>query len=374
MPDIFRILCAAALLPACLNTSAAEVLSGPRIGAIEFIGEVTVASGTPFADTAVGGLSGLDYDPATDRFLALSDDRGIHGAPRFYTLTIDLSDGRLDPGDVTVTGVTLLRDSIGAPLPLGTVDPEAIRFGPDGALLYWSSEGDAALLVPPSVQAMAPDGRQVRAFALPPAYVPNAQQTLGVRVNEAFESLTLGPDEKHLFTAVEAALHQDGPAASVDSGSPARVLRYDLETGAADAAFVYWVEPVPSEPTAANGGAGNNGLVELLALDETTFLALERAYVPGVGNTIRLFETSVRGATNVHGQMSIRFRAVTPMPKTLLLDLAELGITLDNIEGMSFGPTLADGRRTLILVSDDNFNAGKQMTQFLAFALALPTD
>jgi hypothetical protein len=42
---------------------------------------------------------------------------------------------------------------------------------------------------------------------------------------------------------------------------------------------------------------------------------------------------------------------------------------LDNVEGMTLGPTLPDGRRSLILVSDHNF-AGSQFTQFLLFALA----
>ena len=54
--------------------------------------------------------------------------------------------------------------------------------------------------------------------------------------------------------------------------------------------------------------------------------------------------------------------------KTLLLDLDELGIPLDNVEGMTFGPRLPDGRRSVVLVSDNNF-AASQFTQFLLFAL-----
>ncbi|MGV0803164.1 esterase-like activity of phytase family protein, partial [Mycolicibacterium elephantis] len=40
----------------------------------------------------------------------------------------------------------------------------------------------------------------------------------------------------------------------------------------------------------------------------------------------------------------------------------------DNIEGITLGPTLPDGRQSVVLVSDDNFSAD-QFTQFLAFAL-----
>ena len=40
----------------------------------------------------------------------------------------------------------------------------------------------------------------------------------------------------------------------------------------------------------------------------------------------------------------------------------------DNLEGMTFGPTLTDGRQLLIIVSDNNF-AADQVTQFLAVAV-----
>jgi len=51
-----------------------------------------------------------------------------------------------------------------------------------------------------------------------------------------------------------------------------------------------------------------------------------------------------------------------------VLDLEALALPLDNVEGMTIGPTLPDGRRSLVLVSDNNF-AAAQFTQFLAFAL-----
>jgi hypothetical protein len=57
-----------------------------------------------------------------------------------------------------------------------------------------------------------------------------------------------------------------------------------------------------------------------------------------------------------------------PIQKRLLLDLNELGIPLDNFEGISFGPQLPDGSKSLILVSDDNFSE-LQVTEFLLFRL-----
>ncbi len=45
---------------------------------------------------------------------------------------------------------------------------------------------------------------------------------------------------------------------------------------------------------------------------------------------------------------------------------------LDNFEAMTFGPTLPDGGRTLLVVSDDNFRV-TQKTVFLLFRLTTPS-
>lgn len=59
-----------------------------------------------------------------------------------------------------------------------------------------------------------------------------------------------------------------------------------------------------------------------------------------------------------------------PVGKKLVVNLEDLGIDPDNVEGMTFGPPLPDGRQTLILVSDNNFNSA-QITQFILLALDL---
>ena len=57
---------------------------------------------------------------------------------------------------------------------------------------------------------------------------------------------------------------------------------------------------------------------------------------------------------------------IQAVEKTLLLDLDELGIPLDNVEGMTFGPDLPTDA-PLVLVSDNNFSPAA-FTQFLLFA------
>ena len=77
----------------------------------------------------------------------------------------------------------------------------------------------------------------------------------------------------------------------------------------------------------------------------------------------------MNGADNVNGLDSLAGLSGRALGKALLLDLRTPGLPLDNLEGMALGPTLPDGRRSLILVSDNNFAAG-QFTQFLLFGLS----
>ena len=83
-----------------------------------------------------------------------------------------------------------------------------------------------------------------------------------------------------------------------------------------------------------------------------------------ITKTLMSLADDVNGVDSLAGMLG----GVRPVQKTLLLDLRTLGLPLDNVEGMTIGPTLPDGRRSLVLVSDNNF-APSQFTQFLLFAL-----
>lgn len=355
---------------------------------LEFLGEATFPTGFIFGGTQVGGLSGLTYDATEGLYYAISDDRSQMNPARFYTLQIDLSDGRLEDGDITFTGVTTLLDASGNPFPEASLDPEGIALSPNGTL-YIASEGDADRLINPFIHEFSLSGQQLAALPIDPKYLPQASQTSGIRNNLAFESLTLSPDERFLYTATENALFQDGAAATVDNGSLSRIVKYDLSTGEVVAEFVYEVEAVPHQPIPA-GRFNVNGLVELLATDnDGSFLALERGFSSGVGNTIKLYEVRSQGALDVRGLFGLlhetpleddgdlsspgSFDVDRAVAKRELIDIGrDLGIAPDNLEALVFGPKQADGRQILLIASDNNFN-GSQVTQFLAFAVDLDT-
>lgn len=356
-----------ALTLAGATTGVARAGHGHDDGRLElrFLGQQVIPTATQFQGTQFGGLSGFAYDERRRVFYALSDDQTN---VRFYTLRVDVSAG---VPAVQILAVTTLRDAAGQPFAPLSLDPEGLALTKRDTLVI-TSEGFANRLIDPWVREFSLDGRQLRPLPVPSPFLPAADGTRGVRQNLGFESAGTTPDGRYVFTGTEAALVQDGPPATLTNGSPARLLRYDLKRGTLDRQYVYWTDPIREPPVPATQFAVS-GLVELLPLDTHELLAMERSFsvgAPGTGNKIRLYDVSLRRADNVNGfdSLATLLAGLRPAEKTLVLDLDELGIPLDNVEGMAFGPQLRHGRRSLILVSDNNF-APAQFTQFLLFSV-----
>lgn len=112
------------------------------------------------------------------------------------------------------------------------------------------------------------------------------------------------------------------------------------------------------------------GLSELITLDQGGhFLALERS-VGFKGFDVRLYQLATGGATDISTVASLKGNTggLQPIQKRLALNLAAQNLPLDNFEGMTLGPDLPGGDRSLILISDNNFEANIP-TQLLIFRL-----
>ena len=342
---------------------------------IEFIGRVEFPTGFNFAGTEVGGLSGISYNKNSGVYYSISDDRSENNAARFYTVNIDLSDSSLDDGDVEFTNQTTLLNQDRVLFPQNSIAPEGIVFNGDNLLI--SSEGNLTNGIAPFINEFSLAGEQLNELAIPDKFLPALNLTQGIRNNLAFESLTVTPNKGFLYTATENSLAQDGEISTLENEGTSRIIKYDLLTDEVVKEFLYFVDSIPNAPVPADGFA-DNGLVELLALDNRdTLLALERSFASGVGNNIRLYEIQLQNTTNIQDFNSLinpgdpngeLFDVDAVAEKRLLLDFADLGITLDNYEGMTFGPILPDGSQSLVVVSDNNFN-DVQKTQFLGFSL-----
>jgi hypothetical protein len=389
-----RALAIALLIPLALSLAACSI---PQVKAedrlfldisVDFLGAYQLPQSS-FEETPVGGLSGLTYDRQRDRFYAVSDDRSEKAPARFYTLKLTLKPTSKPARDaqplgidtVEIEKVTVLTGEDGQPYASGTVDLEGIAPSPRQSL-FISSEGVSQAGIAPFIDEFdRQTGQWQSRLPIPQRFLPGTAgsppdgKPTGVQNNLGFESLTINANGSadgrlepfRLFTATESALQQDLSEADPEqpTPTPVRFLHYLVGEGQTTllAEHLYRIEPAASGTT--------RGLTELLTLDQGGhFLSLERSFGLLSGFGAELFQIATGPATDISGISSLKgdTTGITAIYKRSLLNLQSLGISLDNLEGMTLGPRLPDGTRSLLLVSDDNFNPA-QVTQFLLFRL-----
>ena len=337
-----------------------------------------------FEGTNVGGLSGIAYDAQRNVYYAVSDDRGELQSPRFYTLEIDV--GLDGIGDVRVIGVTTLDSDLATPgvqpYDRNDSDLEDIVLTPDRELII-SSERD--LKGRPWLRRFALDGTLLGELLIPERFMPESRTgedgrtvlVRGVRNNLALEGVALTADGNTLYVANEEALAQDGPIATPNDGTFVRILRYQSRQAGwqPESEVAYRVEKIFKAPEPATGPA-DNGVSAILAADqlwpEFQLLVMERAFSIGWGNDVVIYGVDLLGAQHTEGLPALPTPFTGPAAKkTPLVRMADVGVEADNLEGMAYGPVLANGKRSLIVISDDNFSlAGSvQVNQFLLFEL-----
>lgn len=366
-------LCRFALLVPALHSlsGAAEPL------VVRLIGVQTLPVHQAFEGTRVGGFSGIDYDTAADRWLAISDDRSEHSPARFYTVKIDYDERSVRT--VEVTHVTVLRQADGTAYPDrpahaqggGDVpDFESLRLDPQNGSVWYASEGDARLRLNPFVRRADRNGKFLETLPLPDQFAFTSGTSMGPRNNLTLESLTFSPDGKSLWTALEAPLLQDGALSTQTTGGTTRLARLGRD-GIIRAQYAYTLDAWQLVP--APGRSGDNGLSELLALPDGRLLALERSGAEvSAGRwafAARLYEVEVTRATDVRARAALTDGGEKPEPasKRLVFDFARAGQRhVDNLEGIAWGRRLPNGHATLVAVSDDNF-LPNQETQFWVF-------
>ncbi|MBV8931151.1 MAG: esterase-like activity of phytase family protein [Kutzneria sp.] len=377
------------LLAAVLITGLVPVPAGAATPHVRLLAEWTVPFGLTFADTTVGGLSSIDRDPRTGEYLLISDDRSELQPARFYTADIAVDAEGVH--DVRFTGTHPFLRPDGETYPplkqwtaapclqprqvcdrYGTVDPEELRLDPVTGEITWSQEGERILpdvLLDPSIRRARWDGTYLGQLPLPAIERMDTQQR-GPRANQTLEGMTYAAEGSLLVSALEDPLIQDGPDPTPAAGALTRVT-VQTRLGRVLAQYAYPLDPLFATPRPPNT-SDTNGVSSILAydpVDPTRYLAVERAYAAGVGNKVRVYETDTTGATNVRDLSSLAGAEIRPMRKRLLVDMDDVGLTrVDNIEGITWGPRLSTGERTLLLVSDNNFSSS-QITELVALAV-----
>lgn len=357
-----------------------------RFGAVLFAaGMVSCSSIVPYANDALprvelvakinlsapvnaeypfGGISGLDYDPGSDEFLAVSDDRSERGPGRFYRFKLD-SDLR-----ITNLRTTVLRDSQGEIFAPGQVDAESIRYYPNDRIIWSSERGPKG----PAIYVTDLNHKTTSRFELPNHVSPDPGRQKGARPNKFIEGITFTPDFRFVIFALEAPLSQDDEPPDIDRGAYTRLLVYRVDTAQLTAEYLYPLDPIP-KAAEVEPKLHDNGVSEILAIDKERLLVLERSG-RHIGNMDfdfdnRVYLAQTAEAVNIAGVDSagVMINAgPKAVKKRLLLSVGDFtGHNQENFEGMSFGP-LIDGKSSLYLISDDNFHRNQQ-TQLLLFTL-----
>jgi hypothetical protein len=346
---------------------------------LKLINEYVIPFNLKFKGTTVGGLSGIDYDKKKDIYYFISDDRSAINPARFYTAKINITEKGIDT--VLFQDVKFLLQPNGELYPSSkqdlshTTDPESLRFDPKTNQIIWASEGerivksDPPVLINPSVNISDPDGRFVGTFPTPNIFAMQAAEN-GPHQNGGFEGITFDSDFKTIYVAMEEPLYEDGPLADVTpTKSWTRILSYDVSARKNLAQYAYALEHV-AHPASSPTAFKINGISEILSLGKKKLLTVERSFSTGsLACTIKVFIVDLNQATPVE---NINSMSETPpqhsISKKMLLNMDDLGIFIDNIEGVTFGPDLPNGHKTLLFVSDNNFILLEKM-QLLLFEI-----
>jgi hypothetical protein len=352
-------------------------IPGPS-GKLIFRDEFDFPNSMFFNNTIVGGLSGIDYDKQHDLYYLICDDPGERGPSRFYTARILISPGKID--SVRIIAVTPLLNADGKLYSDirqdrgHSLDAEALRYNPDLDEFIYSSEGqryaDKAhqwLIQNPAIYSARRDGSFKDSFELPQNMYFRKTEN-GPRHNGVFEGLCFTEDLRFLFVSLEEPRYEDGlQAATGDSTSWIRFIKFDMKTRKQVAQFAYQTEAVPYPPTKP-GDFKMNGVSDILYAGNNRFLVTERAFMTGrKSTTIRIFMADAGDATDVSAIGSLQENGpFKPIRKNELLNMEKTGRYTDNIEGATFGPRLPNGHQTVLFIADDNFSAN-QKSQLLLF-------
>jgi len=328
---------------------------------VRLLGVYTIPFNAPFQNTVIGGLSGIDIAP-DGSFYFIADDRSEFNPARFYKAKMEYGSKGIDT-IVWEEMHYILRED-GSTFPESSIDPEAIRLSSTKNTLYYCSEGDRKRGVKPFLYEMTLDGKFIRKMALPHNFI--FEENIGMIHNGALESISLSTNPDHLWIINEEPLLEDGPRADVyPTKSPLRLSLLNHKTGKLLYQFVYTLGTIAAPPIKEFDFKVNT-VPEILALSDDEFLILERAYVQDIGNFINLFVCEIGEATDVKNIHSLVEYDYKPISRRLWIDFSKYGIKPDNIEGITWGKTLPNGNRTLIFVSDNNFN-DSQINQFWLF-------
>ncbi|MBE9017965.1 esterase-like activity of phytase family protein [Chroococcidiopsidales cyanobacterium LEGE 13417] len=324
---------------------------------LEYLGKYQLP--TNLSNAPVTEFSAITYDKRHDRFYAVSGNE-------IFTLklTFNTDSEEIKIQDIDIESVQSLIDRNGKLYEPKIFVAKGIALTPQQTVYISGSQisGDRAL--PFIRECDLKTGQLLQSLTLPKRYIAESIQEKGQNQNTqitqdditfaalAFNATGTVPtsgEPVNLFTATESTLVQDRDTPNSKQGK-ARLLHYLIGYGT-PMLLAEYAYPLDAE------------LEELLSVEGVHFLSLELQPETKTG---KIYQVVTSGATDTSKveRLKGKIRGVREIKKKLVLDLQELGITLENLSGMTFGSRLSDGTKSLLVLSHD-----QQVTNFLLFRL-----
>jgi hypothetical protein len=358
-----------------LSCSSIKQPEGKEIPKLTLVSSFEIPFNQEFKNTLIGGLSSIDYDAKKQLYYFISDDRAVYNDARFYTAKIHSSPNTID--SIAFKSVVSFKNAVGEKYsnwekkPASSIDPEDLRFNTKTNSLVWISEGarvvtpTVSVLQNPAIQTADLSGNFVNEFDLP-GNLRMQKEERGPRNNSVLEGLTFDKNYKTLYANIEEPLYEDDNPVSITKGGLIRLYEFDAKSRKNSAQYAYLLDPIAHEPNPKEAFAVN-GVSAIQYYSKDQLLVVERSYSTGTqACTIKVYLCDVSKSTDVKNLASLKNQSYTLATKKLILNMDDLGIFIDNIEGVTFGPKMTNGKQSLLFVSDNNFSA-KQKTQILLF-------
>jgi hypothetical protein len=179
--------------------------------------------------------------------------------------------------------------------------------------------------------------------------------------NRGFEGLTASPDGKTLYLAIQSPLANPNNKTGNKSRNT-RILAFDVVSEKVVGEYVYRFEPIAEFDPTVKPAPEEMKLSALAYVDANRLLVLERT-----DRAARLYLADLTTATNVLGTTwddvgtnpslealdDPKLAGITPLEKSLAVDLTALPNMPDKIEGIA----ILD-RSTLVIANDNDFDIG----------------
>lgn len=341
----------------------------------------TIAGGIPH--NRLGGIGSAIEWIGGDEYILLPDRGPIDGASPYRTrIQWMLLKPSQEGGLFSVLSTSMLRSENGKNLvglarevdpasPLNSLryDPEGVRRLPSGRVLVSEEYG-------PSIDEFSEDGKRTGRWPVPDAlrpsrYGPKESDELppscthGRQPNRGLEGIAVTPAGR-VVAILQSPLIQDHglDESGKRVGSNIRMVVLDPSTGAS-AQYVYRLE------------SPSLGVSEILAVDESRFLVIERDGKAGESAKVKkIMLADITDATDVSGHESLpednAGAGIKAAVKREVLDLLGPSLGLrgkdfpEKVEGLTFGRPQPDGALTLVVSTDNDFKDTPTWVWFFA--------